>query len=193
VQGAGHAGTSMDDLQERLESSRERLLVALEPLPDEALLEPDAIGHWSIADLLAHLATWESELVTALMRLQQGRKPEPFLQAVADRDAYNARRYAENKGRDLDRIFADFQGVRVHLEQWVDEFNRRDLNQRGRHAWFPNESLAEVISRYSVEHEESHLPAVEAYAERWLAGAEATARNGLIALDAILDEGSTEE
>jgi hypothetical protein len=182
----------MDELQERLESSRERMLLALEPLPDEALLEPGAIGHWSIADLLAHLATWESELVTALMRLKQGRKPEPFLKAIADRDAYNARRYAENKGRELERIFADFQGVRVHLEQWVDEFNRRDLNRKGRYGWFPNESLAEVISRYSVEHEEGHLPAVEAYAERWLASAEATGGNGLIALDDIRD-GSTEE
>jgi uncharacterized damage-inducible protein DinB len=159
----------MDDLQERLESSRERLLLLLEALPDEALLEPDAVGHWSIADLLAHLAAWESELVTALMRLQQGRKPEAFLQAIADRDAYNTKRYTENKERDLDRIFADFQGVRVHLEQWVDEFNRRDLNQKGRYTWFPRDTLAEVIARYSIEHEESHLPAVEAYARRWRA------------------------
>jgi hypothetical protein len=169
----------MEELQERLENSRERLLLALEPLPDEALLAPGASGEWSVADLLAHLAAWESELVTALMRLKQGRKPEPFLQAMADRDAYNAKRYGENKERDLDRIFADFQGVRVHLEQWVDEFSPRELNQKGRYPWFPNETLAAVIARYSAEHEDSHLPALEAYARRWLAGP------GLIGLDEI--------
>lgn len=183
----------MDDLQERLENSRERLLVALAPLPDEALLEPNAAGDWSIADVLAHLAAWESELVTALMRLKQRRKPEPFLQAIADRSAYNAKRYTENKERDLDRIFADFQGVRVHLEQWVDEFSLRDLNQKGRFPWFASETLADVIVRYSAEHEEAHLPAIEAYAERWLAGAHAVAGRSLIGLDDIQEIGSTEE
>jgi hypothetical protein len=156
------------DLPERLESSRERLLMALEPLPDEALLQPGAVGQWSIADLLAHLAAWESELITALMRLKQGRKPERFLQATANREAYNAQRYAENKARDLDRIFADFQGARVHLEQWLEDFSRRELTEAGRYKWLGRETLAQVIARYTCEHEEEHTAAVAAFAQLWL-------------------------
>ena len=66
------------------------------------------MGGWSMADILAHLTAWESELVTALMRIDQGKKPSKLLEAYSDIDGYNARRYAENKERELDRIFADF-------------------------------------------------------------------------------------
>jgi hypothetical protein len=83
--------------------------------------------------------------------------------------------------------------VRVHLEQWVDEFSPRDLNQKGRYPWFARETLADVIVRYSAAHEETHLPAIEAYAERWLAGAHAVTDSSLIGLDDIQEIGSTEE
>lgn len=157
------------DLLDRLYSSRERLLVALEPLPDELLLEPRTLGEWSIADLLAHLAAWESELVTGLMRLDQGKKPEHLLQALASRDAYNQQSLAENQGRALDPIFADFQGVRVQLEGWVEEFSNRDLTNPGRYKWLGGKPLWQIIAANSFEHEEAHLPAVEAFSERWLA------------------------
>jgi uncharacterized damage-inducible protein DinB len=159
----------ISEIQEQLDINRERLLVAIEPLPDEALQEPRAMGDWSIADILAHLTAWESELVTGLMRIKQGKKPTKMIEAFEDVDGYNARRYEENKGRDIDRIFDDLQGVRVQLEQWLEEFKDRDMSDPQRYGWSQGITLAHIVKENSYGHEAEHLPHIEGFAGRWLA------------------------
>jgi hypothetical protein len=165
----------IDEILDALDESREELLLLLEPLPDEALLVPGVNNDRSVADILAHLAAWESELVTALLHIDQGKRPARILAAAEDVDAYNARTYAENRGRDLDRIFADWQGARLQLEQWLDAFTPRDLNDPQRYPWAQGRALWEFIAENSFEHEREHLPDVRAIYERWQAeGSEAT-------------------
>ena len=159
---------NQEALYDALDASRERLLIALEPLPDEALTYAGVLGDWSVRDLLAHLAIWEAELVTALMHLQQGKKPDRLLQALADRDAYNAARFIENKERDLDRIFDDLQGARAQLEQGVEGFSDRALNNPQRYKWFAGKPLWEVIATVTFQHEAAHTADVEAFAAAWL-------------------------
>ncbi len=161
----------MDAMQilERLDEVRVRLLEAIAPLPDEALTQPGAVGAWSIADLLSHFVNWEAELVTGFNQIDQGREPERLLAALADRDRYNARRYEEMKGRDLDRIFDDLQGVRLQLEEWLEEFGDAALQQPGRVRGAKDLPLWRLIAAASFEHEEAHLADVEAYADVWLA------------------------
>lgn len=160
----------MDTMQilERLDEVRVRLLEAISPLPEEALTEPGAVGDWSIADLLAHFVNWEAELVTAFNQIDQGRTPARLLEVLVDRDAYNAGRYPEMKGRELDRIFDDLQGVRVQLEDWLEEFSANDLEQPGRVPGAKQTPLWRLIAQTSFEHEEQHLDEVEAFAEAWL-------------------------
>jgi hypothetical protein len=52
---------TLEELLDRLDTARERTLMALEMLPDEALVQPGAIGRWSIADLLSILTAWDAE------------------------------------------------------------------------------------------------------------------------------------
>ena len=155
-------------LQDKLDSVRMRLLQALAPLPDEALLQPGVVGEWSIADVLSHFINWEAELITGLMRIDQGKRPTRLLQALQDRDAYNARRYEEMKGRDLDRIFDDLQRVRQQLEGWLEEFSRNDLESTDRYKGLGGRPLWKLIASASFEHEAAHLEEIEAFSERWL-------------------------
>lgn len=154
-------------IQEQLEDVRIRLLEAIAPLPDDALLRQNTIGQWSVADVLAHLVNWEAELVTALLRIDQGKKPGRLLDALADRDAYNEARYEEMKGRDLDRIFDDLQDVRVQLEEWLEEFSDRDLEDPERYPVL-GMPLWKIIAEVSFEHEAAHIPALENYTNRWV-------------------------
>jgi uncharacterized damage-inducible protein DinB len=158
-----------ETILEALDETRERLLGALELLPDEALLEQGAVGEWSIADILDHITAWESELVTALMRIDQGKKPARLLEIDADVDGYNAKRFAENRGRALDRIFDDLQRVRLQLEQWLEEFSDRDLTDPGRYQWAQNKPLWQIIKVNSFGHEAEHLTAIETFAAKWQA------------------------
>ena len=152
-----------DEILEQLDTSRVRLLEVIEPLPDEALLEPGVSGSWSIADVLAHLTAWESELVTALLRIDQGKKPGRFLAAMADIEAYNAQRYRENEGRELERIFDDFQSVRFQLELWIEEFSDRDLADPKRYSWAKGKPLCSFIEDNSFGHESEHIPDIKAF------------------------------
>lgn len=162
------------EIQDQLDDVRVRLLEALAGLPDEALTKPGTIGAWSVADVLAHFVNWEAELVTGFNRIDQGRKPGRLLDILQDREAYNASRYEEVEGRELDRIFDDLQGVRVQLEEWLQEFSAQDLEEPGRIPGAKAKPLWKLIAEASFEHEASHLPELEAYAERWKAEAERT-------------------
>lgn len=161
-------------LQEQLDDVRVRLLEALAALPDEALLAENAIGAWSIADVLVHFVNWEAELVTALHKLDQGKSPTALLRAIADRDAYNAARHEEMKGRDLDRIFDDLQGVRGQLEEWIEDFSERGFEDPQRYPALKGKPLWKLIAENSFEHEAAHIPAIERFSEQWVVDEENT-------------------
>ncbi|MFQ5399706.1 MAG: DinB family protein [Anaerolineae bacterium] len=155
------------ELQDKLDRSREQLLEAIAWLPDEALLQPDAAGRWSVADLLSLLTAWEAELVTALMRLGQGKKPGRLLDALARREAYDEARVGETHGRELGAIFTDWQQVRVQLEEWLADLRDRDLNQPGRYTWLGGRSLAQLIEEVILHREARYLPDLERFAQTW--------------------------
>lgn len=166
---------ALEDLLDRLDSTREQLLMALEYLPDEALLQPEAVGPWSIADLLNVVTAWDAEVVTGMMKLKLGKAPDGLLKALADPAAYNRRRVAENRERDLDGVFEDFQGARVKLEEWLDAFDQRALTDRGHFKSLDGRSLFDVVASATYKHEARYLPMLKAFAAEWEAAEEAAA------------------
>lgn len=174
-------------LLDELDASREQLLVAIEPLPDEALEEKGAVGGWSIVDILVNQTAWEAELVTALMRIKQSKRPDKLLAALKDPAAYDEGRYEENQDRDLDQVFADYQNVRVQLEEWLEDFSERELTNPGRYRWFGGRSLGEVVASVTFEREQRVIPAIEQFAERWLEEEAADQGSNTISLAALQD------
>ncbi|MCP4420340.1 MAG: ClbS/DfsB family four-helix bundle protein [Chloroflexi bacterium] len=157
----------IEQLLDDLDNVRERLLLALETLPDDALLAPNSVGNWSLADLLVQQTAWESELVTGLMQISQGKKPTRLLDALKNMEEYGRLRHEENKGRDLDRVFDDLPQVRVQLEEWLEQFSEKQLGKKGHFSWLKNRSLAQLIGQISYENELKYLPQVEAFAQKW--------------------------
>ena len=157
----------LESILDNLDRSRERLLVALEPLSDEALLTPGVVGDASIADCLALQTAWEAELVTGYMRLDRGQKPENLLHALAQPEEYDRQRIIENRARDLDAIFDDFQRVRVQVEEWLEEFSEKDLMNPQRYPWFKGRSLLQLTAVLTYEREAEYIPAIEAFAAQW--------------------------
>lgn len=157
----------LEKILDELDYTRERLLVAIEELPDEALVQPGAHGPYSIADLLALFTAWEAELVTGLMRMKQGKPPERLLTALADRTTYDAACFAENQERLLDQIFDDFPRVRIQLEDWLSRFSERDLTDPNRYKWLKGQSLAQLIAEVTWKHEEKYISMIEAFVKQW--------------------------
>jgi len=148
--------------------------MALEMLPDEALVQPGAIGRWAIADLLSILTAWDAEVVTGLMQLQGGKTPERLLAALRQPDIYNAQRYQDAQGRGLDAVFDDFQAARLHLEEWLSGLSERALSDPRHYKALGGEALARLIVRATADHEARYLSFLTTFAQRWEATAEAT-------------------
>ncbi len=157
----------LEDLLDNLDSTRESTLIALEMLPDEALVAPGVVGRWSVADLLSILTSWDAEVVTGLLRLQQGKPPEKLLAALANPNRYNADRYQDAQGRDLGVIFEDFQGARLHLEEWLSEFSEKALSDPKHYKTLGGVALNKIIAKATYWHEARYLPFLVTYAEAW--------------------------
>ena len=157
----------LEDLLDNLDSTRESTLIALEMLPDEALVAPGVVGRWSVADLLSILTAWDAEVVTGLLRLQQGKPPEKLLAALANPNRYNADRYQDAQGRDLGVIFEDFQGARLHLEEWLSELSEKALSDPKHYKTLGGVALNKIIAKATYWHEARYLPFLVTYAEAW--------------------------
>jgi hypothetical protein len=165
---------TLEELLDRLDTARERTLMALEMLPDEALVQPGTVGRWSIAHLLSILTAWDAEIVTGLMQLSNGKTPERLLAALRQPDIYNAQRYQDAQGRDLDAIFDDFQSSRLHLEEWLSGLSERALSDPRHYKALGGEPLARLVVRATADHEARYLPFLTGFAQRWQATQEET-------------------
>ena len=159
--------TTQEQLLDSLDSSRESLLMAIEPLPDEALVEKQALGKWSVSDTLINITAWEAELVTGLMRLRQNKRPDKLLEAFNDPPKFDSQRYVETQNRDLDQIFLDLQQVRVQVEEWILEFSQRELTNPRRYHWLKGRSIERIIAAATFEREMKFVPQLEAFAQQW--------------------------
>jgi hypothetical protein len=176
--------STLELLLDVLDETRERLLVAVEPLDDEALLMKQVVGDWSIADVLTNLTAWESELVTGLMKLDQNKQPGKLLDALADPDRYDRSFYEQMQDRDLDQVFEDLQLVRVQLEDWLSGFSENDLTKPKRYRWFEGRSLRHIIAQTTYMREEKFLPAIETFSQAWI-GEQDSAADNMIPLTMI--------
>jgi len=148
-----------ENIQENLIHSRERFLIAIEALSDEELVQAGVVGQISIADLMAAMTAAEAELVTGLMRIDQGKKPTKLLETLK-----RPFTIPPAVDRDLDPIFDDFLRVRRQLETWIEEFSNKALNDPKKYSWLNGRTLGLTIARMSYENENRYAPFVERFA-----------------------------
>ena len=145
-----------DEILKTLIASRAQVEAALTGLSDAQLIESGALDKWSVKDLLSHLTAWEAEAVTVLAKVKRGRKPGKIPWEPGEVDALNAQWYKENKSRPLERVLADFRGVRAQMLRQVEAFTDNNLAEP--RPWFGNRALLEMIKAETFEHEAEHLP-----------------------------------
>lgn len=152
------------DLLAALQAEHDAMERAIAGLTPEQMAASGALANgWSAKDLLAHLAAWEAEMVSALFQAGRGRNPS-LNRALQDIDRWNAERYAENADRPLERVLADWRGVRQVLMQRVKGWDEEELGREV--PWHPGCSLADLIKENSYGHEAEHRGDLETYVRR---------------------------
>ncbi len=153
-----------EDILDELKAARQELLAAIDGLTSEQMLIPGAVGVWSVKDTLAHIAAWESELVTALNQVQNRRVPS--IVQIDDIDEWNEQQYHLNASRPLEAVLADFEGVHKMLLRMVEDFDEQALTDNRRYRWMEGEPLAYLIEENAYLHEREHAEDIRAWRER---------------------------
>lgn len=157
------------ELLNQVVDARKNLLDALEGLPPDTMLRPGAMGMWSVKDILAHLTAWESELVTALSKLDA--KQMPALLKIEDIDEWNEDQYHTAAPRPLDDVLEDFHGVHKHLLRAIEMLDDKTLSDPRRFRWMEGEPLSYLILENAILHEQEHAEAIEEWRKEVAPGA----------------------
>jgi len=143
------------EILEQIREARGALLTALEGLTDDAMLRPGVAGFWSVKDILAHLTTWQSELITALSQLDAPRRV-PGIVKIEDIDDWNEEQYRVNARRSLQAVREDFNGVHRHLLKTIEGLDDKMLEDARKFPWMEGEPLWYLIAENAYWHEQEH-------------------------------------
>jgi hypothetical protein len=159
-----------EEVRESLARERGKLLAALDGLSEEEMVRPNAVGRWSVRDVLAHLLAWEEEAMKRL-ELLIAECPQD-IDWIADQDeekldTWNARahqRYAGLPLTEVTRRLEDVQGrILAALDSLSEERLGTDAGPVPVRNWLPDctyaheqEHCADILAwRRSIETSEA--------------------------------------
>lgn len=148
--------------------ARRTFLAAIDGLSQDEMLRPGAVGYWSVKDVLAHLTAWESELITALVWVEQKKRGAPGLVKIDEVDEWNAEQYHISASRPFQIIWEDFEGVAKHLIAAIEVLDEDTLENNRRFSWMEGEALSYLIYDSAIWHEEEHAEEIRAWREAGL-------------------------
>jgi len=138
---------------------------ALAPLDARQLTTPGAMGDWSVKDVLAHLTCWHLRLLDILDPMEPARVPGIPPQGIEEDqiEGVNARFYAENRTRPLDKVLAAFRGSYQQVLAQVQALSDADLSSAERFPLLRDSKVIWVVAGNTYEHYEEHLSAMQAW------------------------------
>jgi len=156
----------MDDILEELRSTRAALLDTIAGLSEGALESKGVIGDWSIKNVLAHIAAWESWVVQVLpTRLATGETPAELRARIEDEDRYNAEEVGEREELTPAEQLIELERTRAALLDELRGVDAATWERRGPWSTWQG-TLAEYLRTSLVGHEQEHIGDLRAAAER---------------------------
>jgi uncharacterized protein (TIGR03083 family) len=162
----------------RLRAARRELQDALNGLQEEDFLRANAINKWTLKDLMAHIASWDEEMLRVLQAFAMQTNPV-FSYSISDRNdfaAWNEQQIAERRERTLEQVVAEFDGARRDLIQVAEGLTDPVLQRSKMTSWGSPATGFELLET-QIGHDLEHAGHVRSYRkkiERW-----ARARNKL--------------
>jgi uncharacterized damage-inducible protein DinB/predicted RNase H-like HicB family nuclease len=178
--------TYRQGLLARLAYERTSLLAQLLGLDAAALTERPISEHWTVKDLLAHVAAWDRWQERTTRTMVAGKDPD--FSALEDFDASNERFIAGWRERSLEAVLAEVGAARASYVAWlealpVEEFFR--TRTYAGHDW----TFASVPLQVQWQHDVEHTSQIAA----WRRAEKPGGRSGpLPVLRAVLDAGREE-
>ncbi len=175
----------------QLLSEMARVRAELEALVDDLgerhMLEPGAVGDWTVRDVLAHLTAWEVDMLTNLGRVKRGVKPGNVQWNKASIQQQNETWHAEMKDRSLHSVRIDWEGARKQTLRVLEGMSDAEANKPA--GWLQGRSVADYVAEMTLNHEREHLE----HLREWQRSAGSAPRAGLQSNGARAEMGEADD
>jgi hypothetical protein len=123
-------------------------------LPAEQMLQPGAIGEWSVKDVVAHLLEWQQMIMLWYAAGLRGENPPVPAEGYKWNEipALNQFIYQKYRDRPLEDIFAAFRASHRQTMQLVESLSEEVLFTPGFYAWTRTNKLATYITANTGSH-----------------------------------------
>ena len=157
---------ALGEIEARIAKTRKRLLTAVGSLSEEALMEPNTVGEWSVRDLLAFLSVWYEEVLVGMREIQRRKKPGKLLRTIEGGREFEKRAFKEASIFDLDELLIELDDFYIQVEIQLEQYSLQDLNELKRHRWLGNKQLWPFLAQITYEYEEPYVAIVEGFVKR---------------------------
>ncbi len=149
---------SKAEFLQAMRTARAELNEAISGLSEEQMSQDLVTAEWTIKDILAHLAAWETETLRAVTRAERGEDSGPMINESVDE--WNARRVEERRRLPLVDVMQEFNDgydqLLAALERWPE-----DKIPLGPDGW---DETAELW--WLTEHDREHVEVIQRYRQR---------------------------
>jgi uncharacterized protein (TIGR03083 family) len=154
-----------------LRAARKELQETIQGMSEEDFLRPKAIDKWTLKDLIAHIASWDEEMVRVLQAFSMQAEPS-FTYLISDRNgfaAWNEDQIDQRRERSTYEILSEFEGARRDLIQVIEGLTDPVLNRSKLTSWGKTATGFELIQTQR-DHDREHAQQIRSYRkkiERW--------------------------
>lgn len=148
------------ELIRTIREAHQRVLGAIELVPDERLLEP-AMAGWTGKDLLAHMAWWHDHSALVIEGLRAGREPYDGTDPANTTDAFNERTLREHLDAPPEMTRRAFNESFIRLLAALEPVTDEELFTADRWPWLGGEALVETILWDTSRHYDAHREYLE--------------------------------
>lgn len=160
-----------DEAIQQLRAARKEFSETIQGLTEEDFLRARAIEKWTLKDLIAHIASWDEEIVRVLQTFTLSGESQ-YTYTISDRNDFaqwNEEQVALRAALSASGSIAEFESARRDLIQVVEGLTDPVLNRSRMTSWGKQETGFELILT-QAEHDREHADQVRSYRkkiERW--------------------------
>lgn len=160
-----------DEAIQQLRGARKEFSETIQGLTEEDFLRPKAIDKWTLKDLLAHIASWDEEVVRVLQTFALSGESQ-YTYVIVDKNDFalwNEEQIQMRAARSANEVIGEFESARRDLIQVVEGLTDPVLNRSRMTSWGKQSTGFDLILA-QIEHDREHAEQVRSYRkkiERW--------------------------
>ena len=146
--------TSKDQLLQDIQVQHRLLMRTLAALGEEVMLQPGAVGNWSVKDVLAHLTAWEQLFLDWYRSGLLGETPQKPAPGITWKQLGKLNRmiYEAHSSQELDEIKEEFADSYQTIVREITEMSEEMISTPGYFAWTNGYNLQGYIRANTANH-----------------------------------------